>query len=454
MSTAKRQKIEAQAVPIKRVSNHLSPQLFVTGVSHHTQSLEFREKFGLSAARSEVLLERLLATGYVSEAVVTSTCNRLEVVWTSQSPEPARGLKTWVGEIIAEVAEFGAVPEGFFYNLEDLEAVRHLFRVVSGLDSMVVGENQIIGQIKNAFERSQNRGGVTGFLSRLFDKSFSVSKEIRTDTRIGERSLSVCSVAKELAQEIKGESLKDSKILLIGAGETGRLALTHFCSAGVSNPLVANRSFAKAEEVAERFKGEAISLEGVKEKLVEADIVIGASSLEVGDPVLVEASQAVESLKARKGNKVQLYLDLGVPRNFSSAIENIEGVFLYNIDHLQEVVAHNLGCRRDQVESAERIISQAVGKFERWWELRLVEPLISGAIDNFEAVRLGEVKRSLKRLKGAGFSSEQMDEVEAALDRMSKSLITRTLSGPIDALKKDADDKQSVFETFRRFFTG
>ncbi len=454
MSTVRRSKPELQALPTASSErDKLWPKLFVTGVSHHTQPLEFREKFGLSTAKSQVLLERLLSTGYVAEAVVNSTCNRLEVIWSSQSPEPAHGLQSWVEEMISDVAEFKKLPEGFFYNLRDIEAVRHLFRVASGLDSMVVGENQIMGQLKKAFEQSQARGGVNGFLNRVFDKSFAVSKEIRTDTKVGERSLSVCSVARELAQQIKGENLKGCKVLLIGAGETGRLALTHFCSAGVEEPLVANRSPEKAKEVAERFKGEAISLDSVSKRLAEADIVIGASTLEMGDPVLVKESEALVAIKSRK-SEAQLYLDLGVPRNFASKIENIEDVFLYNVDHLQEVVAHNLGCRRDEVENAERIIAQAVKKFEKWWELRLVEPLIFGAIENFEAVRLGEVKRSMKRLKKVGLNEEQMSEVQSALDRLSKSLVSRALSGPIDALKKDADNRQSVFDTFRRFFTG
>ncbi len=446
MSTNSQSDIEEENVS----STLRAPEIYLSGMSHHTSPIDTRERFSMTEDRIQLLLEELSSLDGILEVVVASTCNRVEVIWSALQGD----FKTSViEEKISKVAgvchsEFSRVG----YHLSGEVAVKHLYRVASGLDSMIVGENQILGQLKTAYSTAHEQGFTSHLLNRVFSRSFNVAKEVRTQTRIGERSLSVCSVARDLAEQIMGD-LSSSTVLLLGAGDTGRLALKHFKAAGVRDLLVGNRSEVKGRKVAKEFGSTYFTLAQTEQYLSSADVIIGSSTRQTNQDFFLKASQMASSLEKRKG-KPQLCIDLGVPRNFDPKISDIENSFLYNIDHLQEVVSHNLGARREEMQIAEKIVDSAVSKFQIWRQGQFLEPLISDALESFDSLRKVEIARTLKRFRSENYSAAQLREIEQGFEVLSKTLVTKAFYRPIESLKNDAESKHSVFETFKNFFTG
>ena len=349
----------------------------LSGISHHTAPVDAREKFSLSQESLEVLLKELTADKRIQEACAISTCNRVEVCWVSHDPLKDRAF--------VEEKLFHSVSAGLrtsIYHLEEVDAFRHLFRVASGLDSMIIGEPQILGQIKTAYELAVAGGTVGAVLHKLYPRAFKVGKAVRTDTSIGKHAVSVCYAARELAEQVVGD-LSKARVLMVGTGETGRLALKHFRAAGTRDFVIASSDLERSKELAEINGALAISQSELSEHLAAADIVIGAS-LRTGDQPYLISSDLVAEQFSKRASKPQFFIDLGVPRNFQPEIANLADLFLYNIDDLQNVVSYNLKAREDELASADIIVESELENFLVWYDSRWVEPAISNAFKEGE----------------------------------------------------------------------
>jgi len=341
-----------QATSHRYSSESCVPQLYLTGVSYRTLEIEWREKLARIAPRPELLADQVVRAGLAQEAAVISTCNRFEIV--AVGGDGGGGVRAFFESLLALPRESSES----IYHYSDLLAVRHLYRVSSSLDSMVLGEGQILGQVKRAYQEAVKTGSVGAYLHHLFQSAFRVAKKVHTHTDIGQNGVSLSYVAVRLAQQIFSD-LVDTTVLIIGGGEMAELAALHLCSHGCHKIVVANRTVERAAQLAEQFAGSAVSLSDIDRALDEADIVIG--SISIDRPILARAS-----VKARKASKPLFLIDLGVPRNFSPALAEEDNVYLYNIDDLAAIAAENKALREDAAKEADIVIEHGLIHFERW----------------------------------------------------------------------------------------
>ncbi|HVL36913.1 MAG TPA: glutamyl-tRNA reductase [Burkholderiales bacterium] len=390
--------------------------LIALGMNHHTAPLAVRERVVFQVERLREALGEIKLR-LAAEAAILSTCNRTELyVAADQAPSE---LADWFARYHRmERAEL----ERYLYTLPQEQAVRHAFRVASGLDSMVLGEPQILGQMKQAAQTAQSAGTLGTVLHRLFQRTFAVAKVVRTSTRVGVASVSMAAAAVKLAARIY-PSLKDQGVLFIGAGEMVELCATHFAAQAPARLAVANRSLERAERLAHRFNAEAIELRSLPERLHEFDIIVSctASSLPILGKGLVE-----RALRARRRRPVFM-VDLAVPRDIEPEAAELDDVFLYTVDDLAAVVAHNRDARRAAVDQAEAIIETQVGQFMHWMQARRNVPLIRALREQGEAARQQELERALRRL-------ERGDEAAAVLEALSQALTNKLLHAPTQAL--------------------
>ncbi len=400
----------------------LRERLLLVGLNHRTAPVEVRERFALEKKGTHPLDILRQELPQASEAYFLSTCNRVEfLLVTEEVEETLAGLK----DLLAR--ETGLPRSRFephLYVLRDREAVRHLFRVAAGLDSMVLGEPQILGQVKEAYREAARRRTTGPILNRLLHRTFSVAKRVRTETGIGSYAVSVSYAAVELAKKIFG-SLRGKKALLVGAGEMAELAAQHLLSAGVEKMLVANRTFSRAVELAERFRGEAYSLEELPECLLEADIVISST----GAPGYVITRETVKPLLRKRRLRPLFFIDIAVPRDIEPAVNELENVYVFDIDDLKQVVEENLGRRRKEARRADRIIEEEVLKFERWLRELEVYPTIKALREKAEEIRRRELARTLPRLRNLS------PEDKEALEVMTEAIVNKILHAPILYLK-------------------
>jgi glutamyl-tRNA reductase len=393
----------------------LAAPLFALGLNHQTAPLAVRERVVFHVERIQDALAQL-KRGLASEAAILSTCNRTELYVSGEKPAQ---LAQW----LAQYHRLGANElEPYLYTLPREQAVRHAFRVASGLDSMVLGEPQILGQMKDAARAAESAGTLGATLHRLFQRSFAVAKEVRTTTRIGAESVSMAAAAVKLAARIF-PSLKDQNVLLIGAGEMIELVATHFAAQGPARITVANRTIERAERLASRFNAHAIELRTLADRLHEHDIVVSctASSLPILGKGLVE-----RALRARRRRPVFM-VDLAVPRDIEQEAAELDDVFLYTLDDLAEIVSANLDQRRSALEQAEAIIEHQVGSFMQWLALREGVPLIRALREEADAARREELERALKAL-GRG------EDPARLLEQLSRTLTNKLLHAPTQAL--------------------
>jgi glutamyl-tRNA reductase len=321
-------------------------KLFVAGVSHRTAPVEVRERLAVTPSHLAEQACRLQVEGELDEVVLLSTCNRVEIYGaTRHESRPLDSLLKALGR-----SEFDFRMQG--YVRENDETVRHLFRVASGLDSMVLGETEITGQVKSAYEAARSAHLTGPVLNRVFQKAFQTLKEIRTQTVIGRGATSVGSVAVELAERIFHHDLSQHKVIIIGAGQLGETCVRHFAKNGARSILVSNRSFERAIELATEFGGEAVRFEECLEAMTHVDIVVAAT----GCPGTLLRRADVENLMRRRKNRPLFLIDLAVPRNIDSQVQSLEGVYLYNIDDLQTLVSENLQSRQQDMAKCEQII--------------------------------------------------------------------------------------------------
>lgn len=405
--------------------------LTLVGLSHKTAPIQIREKLTFPATRQEEALNILTSVPEVVEAVIVSTCNRTEVyaVTAAGSDGP--------GAVIDFLATYHDLDRHelvrYLYIKEGEAVVHHLFRVVASLDSMVIGEAQILGQVKEAYEYAFEYNGTGRIFNRLFRQSFEVGKRVRSETAIGEAAVSISYAAVELAKKVF-DTLQGRTVLVVGAGKMSELTAKHLCSNGVCNVLVANRTFERAVELAERFEGTAIPYDELFERMRGADIVI--SSTAATEYVITKPAVAA-TLKGRRGRPL-FFIDIAVPRDIDPAVNELDDVFLYDIDSLNGVVESNLEERMREAERAEHIIGEEMGEFERWLESMEVVPTVAAIRAKAEAVRAAELEKAMKRL--GGLSEREIQTVEA----LTASIVNKMLHGPTSRLKTVAGERYGV----------
>lgn len=418
-------------------------EILIVGLNHRTAPVEVREKVAFDASLLDEALKRLLSLPSVKEGVILSTCNRVEVIAASSDlPATSREIKEFLLEQ-ESAAGHGGLDDHLYAYSGDV-AVRHLFRVAASLDSMVVGEPQILGQIKDYYLAAQEAGTVGTILHRLFHRAFFVAKRVRTETGIASRAVSVSSVAVELAKRIF-DRLEDKTVLLIGAGKMGDLVARHLQRSGVSSLMVTNRTFERAVQLAAEFHGNPIRFEDYPRYLKLADLVVGCA----GSPeMLLRPETVAEALRERK-QRAMFFIDIGDRRNFDPAINKINNVYLYNIDDLEAVAKENLRERAGEVQKAEEMVEEEVAGFLRWLTSLEQVPTIVALRRKLEEIRRGELEKSLStNLKGL---SEKEREV---LEDMTSAMIGKILHAPIAHLKKQAEDPDEALyiEALKKLF--
>ena len=391
--------------------------LYALGLNHQTAPLDIRERVVFHVERLADALAQVKGR-LASEAAILSTCNRTELYFAGEEPAAAAD---WLARYHRLRPEDLAP---YLYTRPQDQAVRHAFRVASGLDSMVLGEPQILGQMKEAARAAESAGTLGMVLHRLFQRSFAVAKEVRSTTRLGAESVSMAAAAVKLAARIF-PSLREQRVLFIGAGEMVELCATHFAAQGPTGLAVANRTLERASRLAHRFNGEAIELKALPERLHEFDVVVSstASSLPILGKGLVE-----RALRARR-RRPMFMVDLAVPRDIEPEVADLDDVFLYTVDDLAGIVSSNLDSRRSAVEQAEAIIDTQVGQFMSWMSLRGNVPLIRQLRDQAEELRRQELERALKALARG-------EDPAMLLESLSQGLTNKLLHAPTEALKK------------------
>lgn len=398
-------------------------KIILIGLNHRTAPVELREKLALDNHGPAELYDALKKVDPVDEGVIISTCNRVEVLLTtpSISGQAIEGVKSFLSEKAnVAVNEF----DEHLYIHQAQDAVNHVYRVVSSLDSMVVGEPQILGQIKDAYREAMDSRASGTVLNHLLQKAFSTAKRVRTETGIATHAVSVSYAAVELARKIFGE-LAGMKILLIGAGEMAELAIEHLRAQHVSQITIANRTLERALALARRFDGQAISLDEIPAQLVNVDIVVTSTSSP--EPV-ISANMVRSVLRARK-HKPLFFIDIAVPRDIEPEVNSLSNVYLYDIDDLEGLVRENRAIRSNETAQAERIVEEETIKFMKWLSSMDASPTIIALREKTEEIRRAELKRTLS--KQNSFSEDQIE----ALETMTKALVHKVIHDPIMFIK-------------------
>ncbi len=418
--------------------------IVLLGMNHKTAPVEIREQLAVACASQANPLQLFPYLRHVQELFFLSTCNRVEILFTCLSLDEATQeikalLRTHLGTPQISAAEL----EAGLYVHRDEQAVRHLFRVSASLDSMVVGEPQILGQIKAAYREAITYRTVRVILNRLLHKAFSVAKRVRSDTMIGCYAVSISYAAVELARKIFGE-LEGKKVLVIGAGEMAELAAEHFLAQGVRHMAVANRTLERAMALSQRFKAKTVPFDHILDELKDVDIVLTST----GSPMPVLTFQDVKSRMRRRRNKPLFFIDIAVPRDIEQRVNEIDNVYLYDIDDLQGVVELNRTERRKEAERAEHIVWQEALKFQEWLRTLDVVPTIIALREKAETIRRNEMRKTLAQLPGLA------DRERQAIEVLTESIVGKLLHDPIMFLKKKAtrDSKQIFVDHTQQLF--
>ncbi len=423
--------------------------LITLGLNHKTAPVEIREQVAFTPERLPEALKELQSIKGVNEAAILSTCNRTEIYCSIDNNSVQDGdINTRDQQIIDWFSQFHHIPleniKEYLYQHDHKDTIRHAFRVASGLDSMVLGEPQILGQMKQSYADANQHGSLSLLLGRLFQHSFSVAKQVRTDTAIGSSAVSVAFASVSLAKQIFGD-LKSYTALMIGAGETIELAARHLHSTGIGHIIVANRTLERATTLAEQFdNAEAITLKDMPEYLDKADIVISstASSLPILGKGTVE-----RALKKRK-HKPIFMVDIAVPRDIEAEVDELDDVYLYTVDHLQEIINENLKSRQEAAEQAEEIIDSQVDEFLDWQKTLHAVDSIRDIRAQTEALTEEVLQKTLKQI-------EQGQNAEEAARFLARTLTNKFLHQPTAQLREAGKrGKQDVIKAARKLFIG
>jgi glutamyl-tRNA reductase len=415
--------------------------IVLTGINHKTASVAVREKIFAGCQEKKDLLPTLRSIGGVDEVLYLSTCNRVEIL--ASVTEDDMALKAISGFL----AKSGGLTEqeaaGCFYEYRGEKAVRHVFRVASSLDSMVMGEAQILGQVKDAYREALEQYSTGVVINRLMHCSFRAAKRVRSETGIAVNPVSVSHAAVELAKKIFG-SLDGKKILLIGAGEMAELTGQQLIEKGAQSITVANRSLAQAELLAERFHGEAASLDDLEKILIETDIVISST----GASGFIVTAEMLRNIHHRRRNRLLFLIDIAVPRDIEPAASELENVFLYNIDNLQDIVDENVNARRKEAIKAERIIDEEVERFVNWQKALESVPTIVSLRNKAEEIVQTEME------KASGWMNDLKKEDRARIEWLVNSIVNKVLHSPVTVMKEESSEFNSrdIVAAVRRLF--
>ena len=418
--------------------NHM---IVLVGLNHKTAPLAVREKLFAGCREQENFLADLLGIDGVREILYLFTCNRVELLASiDETPETMKMLRSFLARFGGLTAEEEA---SCLYVYHDDAAIKHLFRVTSSLDSMVMGEAQILGQVKEAYRQAlaQNATGIA--LNRLMHRAFRTAKRVRTETAIAANPVSVSFAAVELAKKIFG-TLDGKKTLVIGAGEMAELTCTHLVGNGAEDVTVANRSQAQAEMLAEKYRGKAVSLTSLDAELCEADIVISST----GAPSYVVTGDMVRRCLRKRKNRLLFLIDIAVPRDIDPAVDGIENVYLYNIDHLQDIVDENMKNRRREGLKAEQIVGEEVAQYVSWLKELEAVPTIVSLRSKAETIVRTELE------KASGWMDQMENGNREKVEALVNGIVNKILHAPVTVMKEESADfdSQSIVAAARQLF--
>ena len=401
--------------------------IVLVGLSHHTAPVEIRERLAFAPTAMEKPLRQMLELPAVAEALIVSTCNRVELYAATREPDAA------VAALRRFLADYHGVPleeiEQHLYDYQGEDGIRHLFRVASSLDSMIIGEPQILGQIKTAYGYAVEFRTAGLILNRFLHKAFSVAKRVRTETGIASSAVSVSFAAVELARKIF-DRLDDKGVMIIGAGEMCELAARHFVSNGVRKVLVTNRTFERAEKLAVEFQGRAVPFEQFTDHLAEVDIVMTST----GAPTFILGYKQMEEVLRRRRNRPMFLIDIAVPRDIDPKVNALDNIYLYDVDDLQGVVQANLKERQKEAHRAEGIIGEEIGQFHLWLANLEVKPTIVALRRRFEEISAQELTKTF------GNHKDLSDAQRRGIEAMANAIVNKLLHRPTALLKRTQND--------------
>lgn len=437
--------------------------IIVIGLNHKTAPVEIREKLAFNTKESLInALKRLINIDGVKEALLLSTCNRVEIyAYVSESRDCSFSSSDSLiqtesisqgnfDDLVAEkmkkfLSDFHKIDlkdfDRYLYFYKDRDAVAHLFKVASSLDSMVLGEPQITGQVKDSYEIALSERTTSLILNHLMNRALFTAKRVRNETRIGENPVSVSYAAVGLIKRVFDELSKKS-ILLVGAGEMAELAMRHLIGSGIKNVYVANRTYQRAEELAREFNGTAVPFENLKDQITKSDIVICST----GAPQFVITEQMIKEVMPLRKHKPIFFIDISVPRNIDPRCNELDNVYLYNIDDLQDVVDSNILERKKEAEKALKIVEEEVEKFFQWLNSLQTVPVIVSIRNKAEQIRQEEVEKFKSRFK------DLPPELLNSIDYLTQSIINKIMHSPTVALKNNCNDKEILIFSARRLF--
>ncbi|MDE3021268.1 MAG: glutamyl-tRNA reductase [Pseudomonadota bacterium] len=411
-------------------------QLYTFGLNHHSAPIDIREQIAFPSETLPEALDQLMHEGSVREAAILSTCNRTELYCHTDMPD---AVTNWLAQYHKQdPAKLGSS----LYTLREGEAVRHIFRVAGGLDSMILGETQILGQVKHAVKAAQMAGSLGALLHKLFQTTFSVAKEIRSGTNIGSAQTSMAAATVKLAERIF-DRINEQNVLFIGAGEMIELCATHFATHHPRHLTIANRTLSRAQTLADRFNGLAIEFSALPETLPNQDIIITST----GSPLPILGLGLVERSIRRRRHKPMFMVDLAVPRDIEPEVGKLDDIYLYSIDDLARIVEENLNARQTAAVQAEIIIETRVSEFMNWLNKRKMVPTIVAIRDHVEGYRQQELQRAQKRLHAG-------EDPSLVMEQLALSLTKKFLHIPTHALNQlNGEERYELEHWLRRIYS-
>lgn len=408
----------------------MNDSLLALGISHKTAPVALRERLALSDGRAAGILSDLTSRPQIHEAVAISTCNRTELYLVVSDPVEAESLA-----LAALSRQAGIRPTellGRLYALRGEEAVRHLFSVAAGLDSMIVGEAEVQGQVKRAYERALVEGATGPISNRLFRDALGAGKRVRTETALGRSRVSVSSVAVDIARDVLGD-LETRRVLVIGAGENGELTAKALSERGVRTVFVANRRYDRAIGLAQAFGGEAVRFDDLPAEILNADMVVSCTS----SPHQIVGAEELEMVVGQRDRRPLLLIDIAVPRDIDPRVRELPGITLYDMDDLQRTVARNLDVREAEASRARRIVEDELGRFDRWLSTLDVVPTISALRERGDEIVRQVLQENASRWESAS------DADRERLELMARAIVSRLLHEPTARLKRPADEESA-----------
>ena len=413
-------------------------KVLVIGLNHKTANVDIRERLAFNGTKLEQGVRGLHGLPGVKEVAVLSTCNRVEIYTCVDN----KGASNVIMDFLADLHGMKRPDfEKSLYVMTDFDAVRHIFKVSSSLDSMVLGEPQILGQIKDAFEFALGKKTTGIFLNKLMKKAISTAKRVRTETKIAENAVSISFAAVELARKIFTQ-VADKSFMLLGAGEMAELAARHLVSNGVQDVMVVNRTYERGCELAGEFNGKPVRFEDFPRELVHADIIICST----GAPSYVLRKEQMQKVMKDRKHRPVFIIDISVPRNIDPEVNKIDDVYLYDVDDLQEVVDANIHGRKKEAERAETIIEEEVQKFSRWVASLDSVPTIVALRQKAEEIKKEEMEKFRNRHPGLN------EEQAKAVEYLATAVVNKLIHPPTVALKKDTEDRDELIATIRKLY--